>query len=280
MIITFLIASIGFEYLQVDPVAQRAGMGYALGADGYSVQYNPSGLCYSSEAYYSASYLNYIGGTHFGFLGYEKNQIGLGIRYFYSGSIKKTDALGNDFGSFCTNFIDLTFGKGFFYNDIGLGASLKLVYENIDSLFSLGGGVDIGGMYFLTDANIQIGLAIKNLGTCIKPFIDQKESMPYEINLGVAKRLEDGWVGVDLVKPALIDFGLRIGGEYSLNPLFSIKASYNTIQSSMRTGNGGDILTGIMVGFAIRKNSLLINYVYAPYFDLGGGHRISISRGG
>jgi hypothetical protein len=48
----------------------------------------------------------------------------------------------------------------------------------------------------------------------------------------------------------------------------------------MKTDTGLDFLTGIMVGFSVRKDPLLINYVYSPYFELGGGHRISIRVGG
>jgi len=280
MLIIFLIATTGFEYLQVDPVAGRACMGYAVAADGYSINSNPAGLSISSTPFYSASYLGYIAGTHFGYLGYENNQIGVGIKYFYSGSMKKTDALGNEDGSFSANFIDLNVGKGFFINEIALGASVKLVYENIDSLFTLGAGVDVGAMYFFTDQNIQCGLTLKNLGTTVKPFIEQKETMPYEIDLGVTKTSSMGWIGVDLVKPALIDFGVRFGGEYIVNQFFTFKASYSTLLSSMRTGNGIDVLTGLNVGFTLSQNSIHISYVYAPYFDLGGGHRVSLSIGG
>jgi hypothetical protein len=48
----------------------------------------------------------------------------------------------------------------------------------------------------------------------------------------------------------------------------------------MRTGNGIDVLTGLNMGFSISKNSIRISYIYAPYFDLGGGHRVSLSIGG
>ena len=281
IIVAILVSSIGFEYLSVDPVAQRTGMGYALYGDGYSVQYNPAGLSFASETYYSTSYLNYIGGTHFGFLGYEHNRFGLGIRYFYSGSMKKTDELGNEFGSFSANFIDLNLGKGFFYKAIGLGGSIKLVYANIDTLYAIGVGVDIGALYTVPGPQIQIGIAIKNIGSGIKPFIDTREMFPYEINLGGIKKFTQGWVGLDIVKPALDNFGLRIGGAYSITSIFILKASYNSLLSSMRTGsNGLDIVSGLTVGFGITVNRLLINYSYSPYFDLGTGHRISISLGG
>ncbi len=277
----FLIASIGYEHLLVDPIAHRVGMGYAHFDDGYSVYYNPAGLAYTFGPYYSASYLNYIGDTHFGYLGYEHNQIGVGIRYFYSGKIKKVDEWGVENGSFGVHFIDFNIGKGFFYKDVGLGVSIKGVYSNIDTLYSLGAGVDIGALYILSEPEIQIGLALKNIGTGIKSFIDTRESFPYEINIGGIKRFTDGWVGLDIVKPALMNLGLRIGGAYSFIPNFELKASYTTLLSSIRTeGSGFDFLAGLTMGFALKINTICVNYSYSPYFDLGECHRISVSLGG
>lgn len=281
IIVSILVTTIGFEYLSMDPVAHRVGMGYALFGDGYSVHYNPGGLAFAWDTYYSASYLNYIAGTHFGYIGYERNQIGVGVRYLYSGSMKKTDEWGNEYGSFGAHFIDINLGKGFFYKDVGLGIALKGVYANIDTFYSLGAGIDIGALYIISEHEIQIGLAVKNIGYGIKPFIDNKEMFPYEITVGGSKQFAQGWVGLDIVKPALVNFGIRIGGAYSITPIFSLKASYNTLLSSMRTGsNGLDILAGLTAGFAVTVNQLFINYSYSPYFDLGGGHRISVSVGG
>ncbi len=281
IIITVLITSIGFEYLVVDPVAHRVGMGYALYGDGYSVQYNPGGLAFSYSPHYSLSYLNYIGGTHFGFLGYESKQIGVGVRYFNSGSMKKTDALGNEYGSFGVHFIDLNLGKGFVYKDIGLGVSLKTLYANIDTLYALGIGFDLGAIYILSKPKVQIGVAVKNIGTSVKPFITTNEIFPYEINVGAVKQFNQAWIGLDLVKPALTGFGLRIGGAYALTPIFILKTSYNSLLSTLRTeSNGLDILTGLTIGITITTKNFLLDYSYSPYFDFGSGHRISISLGG
>ncbi len=280
-IILLLITTIGFEHMSVDPVAHRVGMGYAQFGDGYSVHYNPGGLAYGIGTFYSASYLNYIGGTHFGYIGYENNQVGVGIRYFNGGTIKRTDELGFEDGTFSVHFIDMTIGKGLFFKDIGLGIALKGVYARIDTLSAIGVGADIGGIYVIPDPEIQIGLAIKNIGTGVKAYIEENETLPYEINLGVTKQFADGWVGLDLVKPALMDFGIRIGGSFSVTPLFDLKASYNSLLSSIRTGNNGlDFLAGVTAGFALNTGKFCIDYSFTPYFDLGGCHRLSVSLGG
>jgi hypothetical protein len=280
-IMIFLCSTIGFEHLLVDPVAQRVGMGYAQIGDGYNVHYNPAGLSYTVAPLYTASYCQYIGGTHFGYLGVEKNQFGVGVRYFNSGNMKKTDALGQEYGTFGVHFIDLTVGKGFFYNDFGIGFSLKGLYARIDTLYSLGVGVDAGVLYLLSEPEIQVGIAVKNLGTGVKAYIEDNDVFPYEVNVSAMKYLPFGWVGFDLVKPALMDIGLRIGGCYTVFDNLEIKASYSTLYSSMQTGSSGlDFLAGIIVGFGVNINTFSIHYSYAPYFDLGGGHRLSLSLGG
>lgn len=274
-----LISTIGFEFLSVDPVAERAGMGYAIHSDGYDVHYNPGGLAFSDNIYYSVSYLNYFDGTHFGYLGYERKQIGLGLRYFYSGGMKKVDEYQQEYGTFGVYHIDLNVGKGFFYKDIGLGISLKGVYTSIDSLNALGIGVDVGAMYRIPDPGVQLGFAVKNIGYGLKAFIESQEMFPYEITLSAAKVFDAGWVGLDLVKPAVLGFGVRVGGLYQINPLLNVKASYSTLLSAIRT-EGIGFLAGLTVGLGISKDRLTVNYSYSPYFDLGGGHRISIGFGG
>lgn len=281
MIIFLIISVIGHEYLLVDPIAPRVGMGYALAADGYSLNYNPAGLTYDTCGFYSASYLNYIDHTHFGYLGFEKNQIGLGLRYFNGGRMKKTDSQGGEYGTFGVNFFDLSLGKGLFIGAVGVGGSAKILYEMIDTLAAVAVGVDLGALYYTSNPELQIGVAVKNLGTTVKAYVQEKELLPYEINAGVAKVFDQGWLGLDLVKPAQSGVGVRIGAEYAVAPPLRLRMSYNSTLSSMRTGsNGLDILTGVTVGFGVRVAPLIIDFAYSPYFDLGGGIRVSVSIGG
>ena len=268
-----LVSTIGFEFLSVDPVAHRSGMGYAVYGDGYDVHYNPGGLALSDIMQYSVSYLNYFDGTHFGYLGYARQQLGVGLRYFYSGSMKKVDELGQEYGTFGVHHIDINVGRGFMYKDIGIGVSLKGVYSSIDTLSALGIGVDIGAIYRLADPGIDLGLAVKNIGYGVKAYIESNETFPYEITLSAVKNMDAGWFGLDLVKPALLDFGVRFGGAYYVNSLLHLKASYSTLLSAIRA-EGLGFLAGLTVGMGIRKDRLSVNYSYSPYFDLGGGHRI------
>ncbi len=280
VIILSLITTVGFEFLSVDPVAHRTGMGYALYNDGYDVHYNTGGLAFANNTFYSVSYLNYFAGTHFGYLGYQRKQFGLGVRYFYSGNMKKTDVTGTEeLGTFGVHHMDVNVGKGFIYKDVGIGFSLKGVYASIDTLNAIGVGADIGAIYTIKKPGVQVGLSVKNIGYGLKAYVDSKEMFPYEITLSAAKLLESGWFGVDLVKPALLDFGLRIGGAYYVNTILHLKASYSTLLSSINS-EGLGFLSGLTLGLGVRKDQLLVDYTYSPYFDLGGGHRISISFGG
>jgi hypothetical protein len=279
VLIISLISTVGFEFLSVDPVAQRAGMGYAMYGDGYDVHYNPGGLAFSENTYYSISYLNYFGGTHFGYLGYERSKIGVGVRYFYSGSMKKVDEFGQEYGTFGVHHIDVNVGRGFVYKEIGIGVSIKAVYSSIDTLNAFGIGADIGAIYRINDPGLQVGLSVKNIGYGIKAFVESRETFPYEVTISAAKVLDAGWFGVDLVKPALMGLGVRVGGAYYINSLLHLKASYSTLLSAIRS-EGIGFLAGLTIGFGIRKDRLVFDYSYSPYFDLGGGHRISIGFGG
>ncbi len=279
VILFSLISVVGFECLSVDPVAHRAGMGYALYDDGYDVHYNPGGLALSENTFYSLSYLNYFDGTQFGYLGYERRQLGVGVRYFYSGSMKKTDSLGNEDGTFGVHHIDASVGKGFVYRDVGIGVAVKAVYGTIDTLNTLGIGVDLGAIYNIDDPGVQVGFSVKNIGYGLKAYIDSKEMFPFEVTLSAAKLFESGWIGIDLVKPALSGLGARFGGAYYVNQFLHLKASYSTLLSAIES-EGLGFLAGVTIGMGVRKDRLYVDYTYSPYFELGGGHRISISFGG
>jgi|UniRef100_A0A7V3RGE6 hypothetical protein len=280
MTLLFLVTITGFEYLIVDPVAERVSMGYGLYGDGHNIHYNPAGIALNTGTSYSFSYLNYIGGTHFGYVDYENKVFGAGIRYFYSGKMKKTDALGQEYGDFSSNFIDLNVGRGFLIKNIILGTSGKMVYELIDTLYSLGLGVDLGGMYTLTQENINLGFTIKNIGTCVKPFISERELLPYELNISGVYKFNTGWLGMDIVKPALMNLGFRIGGGYDISNLFSLRLSYNSLLSQVKMNSGLDFLAGITIGFGIKKGKLKVNYSYTPFFNLGHSNRLTIRIGG
>lgn len=279
VIVLLLVSTIGFEFLSVDPVAHRSGMGHALYGDGYDVHYNPAGLALSEKTYYSASYLNYFAGTHFGYLGYARQQIGAGIRYFNSGSMNLTDSLGEVQGTFGVSHIDLTVGKGFVYSGVGLGASVKGVYSSIDTVSTLGVGLDIGAIYSLAEPGIDLGISVKNIGFGLKAYVDSTEMFPFEITLSGVKLLEAGWFGLDLVKPALLGIGARIGGAYDVSSFLQLKASYSTLLSAVRS-EGLGFIAGVTLGVGIRKDRFQLDYTYSPYFDLGGGHRISVGFGG
>jgi hypothetical protein len=279
-IFLILINTTGYEFMLVDPVAHRVGMGCAVFGDGFTAHYNPGGLGFTEDTYYSASYLNYIADTHFGYLGYEHNQIGVGIRYFNSGSIKKTDESGTELGSFAAHFIDINAGKGFIFKTVGLGVSIRGVYELIDTMYSIGAGLDFGALYIFPEQEIQIGLTIKNLGAGVKSFIEESELFPIEFCMGGVKRFPQGWFGMDIVKPSVQNLGWKIGGEYYITRYFVLRGAYNSLSTSMKTGSGLDFLVGLSVGIAVKKDRLSVDYSYSPYFDLGRGHRITIRIGG
>ncbi len=280
MLLFFLLTLTGFEHLLVDPIADRMGMGYALFGDGHNAHYNPAGLVLNTSTTYSASYMNYIAGTHFGYLDYENRVFGAGIKYFYSGKMKKTDATGQEFGDFSTNFIDLNIGKGIVINNVIFGVCGRIVYQLIDTLYALGIGTDIGMLYSLSQENIQLGITAKNLGASVKPFIKEREYFPVELGLGAARYFSSGWIGVDILHSAFNNLGIRLGGEYAFNPIIALRASYNSTLSQTKTDTGLDFLAGISIGFGVKKGNININYSYTPYFALGQAHRLTIKIGG
>ncbi len=273
-----LVQAVGFEFLSVDPVARRNQGGIGVTGDGYEITYNPSGLAFNSKQISTISYFNYIGGTHFGQIGHQLKSKALAVRYFNGGTLKRTDNMGNELGTFGVHFIDLALGPGFKINEkLGLGASVKFQYERIDTFVSLGTGIDLGSLYKLKE-NINLAAVVKNLGLTIKPFIEERDILPLEVGLGGALYWAKNSMFADFYIPIEGKPNGRLGYEYWLLKNFSLKIGFNSKLLELKTGSEAiDLITGLGLGVGIRWAGLNLDYLFTPYGELGLLHRISLA---
>lgn len=278
--ILLILQTVGFEFLSVDPVAGRNQGGLSILGDGYEIVYNPAGLAFNNDQISTISYFNYIGGTHFGQLSHEFRSIAATAKYFNGGSLKRTDNMGNELqpSTFGVNFIDLSAGKGFKLGEkFALGGSVKFQYERIDTFTALGAGLDFGSV-FKAKENINLAAVLKNIGYGIKPFISERELLPLEFGIGGSIAWSKSNLFVDGYVPVVGKPNLRLGYEYWWMENFATKIGFNTGLLEVKTGNEAiNLITGMGLGLGFKLAPLRINYLFAPYAELGLTHRISIS---
>lgn len=191
-----------YEFLNV-PVSARVG---ALGgtviaikdADPNLALNNPSLLTPEMNSMVSLTYMNYFADINYGFISYTKdiNKLGTfsaGMKYISYGKFLETDEGGNELGEFKAGEYALVLGWGkSIDSSFSVGANLKPIYSNLYTYNSFGLLVDVSATYYNSKREFTTALLIKNVGAQITPYVKggEREPVPFEVQLGVSKKLK------------------------------------------------------------------------------------------
>jgi hypothetical protein len=132
---------------------------------------------------------------------------GLSITHFSYGNEPLTDAAGNVLGTFRA-FDQLiavsgsaNYGKYWHY-----GGSLKFIHAAYGAYRSSALAMDIGLNYYRASSGIQWGFAAKNMGFQLSSFAGQQEDLPFDLVVGVTKKLEKAPFSISLTAQKIHNF--------------------------------------------------------------------------
>lgn len=157
---------------------------------------NPALLSYDQSNQLSLNYMNYVSDINMGSAIYGKS-VGLrgmwsaGILFMNYGKFTETTPENIILGTFSAN--DLAFMGTYSYeltDRLRAGITGKIIYSGYERYTSWGLGVDLGLNYFRPEKGLSASIAIKNLGGQIKSFNDSNEKLPWDIQLGISKKME------------------------------------------------------------------------------------------
>ena len=277
----------GFNFLKIGVGARAAALGGAYTAIEGALEapgWNPAGLLGVAQRSASVSFNNYLVDTQAGFLNLAlpgpRRTWGLNLNYFTYGDMRRTDANGQDLGSFAASdlALGLTMAQPLWNERLKLGVSIKAAYSSIDDYTSDAYMVDIGLLTAGPLRGMTIGASISNLGTVRTGYTDNfKDSLPVNLSLGIAHSPAHTplpmTILVDLNTPNDNDPYIAAGAEIRLaNGLF-IRPGYSTQQ----TGLQGDDPLGITAGAGLAMQGYHLDYAFTSYADLGDVHRFSLS---
>lgn len=283
----------GFNFLRVAYSARASAMGGAYtglveGSD--AVFYNPAGLAQLMNKSFSTTYINYFDGFQGGTVNYsypasEEMMMAFWLQYLGAAGIEKTtvDPFGNfiDSGStFGANNIVIGGSFGYFAHEmLNIGANIKVIREMIDDYSAMAAAADIGILHQTTNDNLRVGITLKNLGIQLTHFTEEKhqEKMPSGVTVGFNYSPNDKLnINIDADKPFENKFTIKIGAEYHLHTLFTLRTGYNTRSKDWQMGGDYDFLSGFAFGFGSNWRNYYLDYAINSYGDLGFINQISL----
>lgn len=115
----------------------------------------------------------------------------VGLQYISYGDMPLTNALGQVNGAFSAGEFAFAGAASYRYSDrLTLGASLKLVNARMETYGSWGLLTDWAVMYSDTARDLSMSFVVKHLGAQVSTYGEEREAVPFDVRLGISKRLE------------------------------------------------------------------------------------------
>ncbi len=189
-----------YEFLNLNSSARVASLGGNQIAvkdnDPFLAADNPSLLNAEMNNKLALTYIDYLADVSTGFASFTRHidSIGtfnVGVKYVDYGEFTETDAGGNELGTFSAG--DYAFFLGYardLDSNFSIGANVKTIYSSLYDYSSLGLAADLGLTYYNPKRQVTVALLAKNFGTQVNSYTEfTEEDLPFEIQMGVSKRL-------------------------------------------------------------------------------------------
>lgn len=290
-----------FIKLPATPLLTAAGGGnvsYKANEVGLAMN-NPSLLNADLNYQLSASFNNFLGGIKAyslsGAYQYAKADATIGAHIYFVdyGSIPQTDAAGNINGTFhpVDYVVQLSAAKKYL-SKWSYGLSVKFINSSYQIYKSSALAFDVGVLYNDSANKFSASVMAKNMGVQLKTYAGQNEDLPFDLQVGVTKKLADAPFGFSLTAQHLNLFNITyndttfnnantLEGTTSLQRLFNhfviathiyagnnLEATigYNFLRrSELNAGTSGNGLTGFSAGLRVKLQKLQILYAIASY---------------
>ena len=221
-----------------------------------------------------------------------------GLNYLNYGNIQQTDASGNILGRFRpTDWVMQLSASRSYLEKWNYGATLKFINSNYGQYRSNGIAMDVGVLYHDTAKLFSVSLLAKNMGTQLKKYDGtDPDDLPFDLQVGVTKRLENSLFGFSFTAHHLHQFDIRYNDtgfntdngfendstkKFSFDKLFrhfvlattiylgdkvEIAAGYNYLRrKELNIGKAGNGLTGFSLGVSMVLSKLQIRYARSHY---------------
>ncbi len=284
-----------YQFLNLDLSARAAALGGTFVAnndDPDVIFYNPAGLSLLQKNPISFSFVKHLLDINLASLSYSTEwkgvgRIGAAVSYINYGTFTQADENGNKTGQFGageTAFIlgySNSLGENYYY-----GANVKFIYSSIADRSSSAVALDLGLHYAIPSAMTDIGFAVLNAGIQLSEYYSTREDLPFDIVLGVSKKMEHLPLRLSLDFHNLNENkgnflkkfnAFSLGAEFYLSRVLRLRFGYNNgVRNDLTIGSFAG-LAGFNVGFGAVISNYEFDYGFSSMGLVGGLHRISVS---
>ena len=108
--------------------------------------------------------------------------------------------IGNSLGGFSAGEYAFVAGYGReLDSNFSIGGNLKIIYSGLYDYYSTAAALDLAATYHNLDNGFTAAFLIKNIGSQISSYAVEKESIPFELQLGISKRFENVPIRLGLI---------------------------------------------------------------------------------
>ena len=190
-----------YEFLNL-PASSRVT---ALGGSLITVYDDDVNLAYhnpavtNKEMHKALSFSNnfFLSDINHGYFGYghhlNKLDVSLhgGVQYIDYGTFDRTDITGTSDGTFSAGEYAFTVGAAKeLYEKLSVGANVKWISSGLENYSSMGLVGDVAAFYKDTASRFTATIVMKNIGGQLSTYNEVREDVPYEVQVGVSKRLK------------------------------------------------------------------------------------------
>jgi hypothetical protein len=274
-----------YNFLRLPVSAHAAALGgenITIIEDDPSLMFsNPALLQSVSSRTISLNYMNYMKGANTASASYnwtvkEKATVAVSAQYMDYGKMKEVTADNVQTGEFSAK--DIAVGAYLGYDlakHLAGGIAAKFITSYIGDYNSIAMCVDLGLNYYDPDTEWSVSAVAKNLGGQLKAYDDDFERMPFDLRLGVSKRLQGAPFRLSATLTDLTHWDYKFanhvsaGIEVLLSQTMWIGAGYNFRRADEMGIKSNDTESahgaGLSFGAGIQLERFKLNVAYGKY---------------
>lgn len=286
-----------YQFLNIPISPRQAVLGDAVSIRDYDVNFtaaNPALMNLEMDDMLSVNYASYLADTKIGSLSYVRDLeyghlMSFNARYMDYGSMPRVDENAVISGDFSA--MDASVGLGYAYqfeDNWTIGVNANYITSKIDTYSSSAVTGTAGVTYYFDKSNETLALVFRNFGYQIKAYNGVKEQLPFRVDLGYTKILDEFPAAITITAHDLqqlnisattdingqpTKFGrkaldhLSFGAELFPGQAFNLRFGYNVKRGGELAVLDQRSFTGLSAGLSIKISSFRFDYSHMRYHN-------------